>query len=68
MMEKIQTIFIQELFVKQLFNTPEFIEFDEDPIYDTRESNQLMNTMYAREISKMLAQQDLLNLESYIHE
>ena len=59
---QVQAAFIQELFVKQLFNTPEFIEFDEDPIYDTRESNELMNTLYAREVSRMLAEQDLLNL------
>ena len=64
MLEKMQAVFIQELFVKQLFETPEIIEFEEDPIYDTRESNQLMNTMYARELSKILASQDLLNLNS----
>ena len=65
---KIQALFIQELFVKQLFSTPELIEFDEDPIYSTKESNQLMNTMYAREISRMLAEQDLLNLNQYVTE
>jgi hypothetical protein len=65
---KIQALFIQELFVKQLFNTTELIEFDEDPIYSTKESNQVMNTMYAREISRMLAEQDLLNLNQYVVE
>lgn len=65
---KLQAVFIQELFVKQLFSTPELIEFDEDPIYSTKESNQLMNTMYAREISRMLAEQDLLNLNQYVTE
>ena len=68
MLEKMQAVFIQELFVKQLFETPEIIEFEEDPIYDTRESNQLMNTMYARELSKILASQDLLNLNSRIEQ
>lgn len=67
-MTKIQALFIQELFVKQLFNTPELIEFDEDPIYSTNQSNELMNTMYAREISRMLAEQDLLNLNKYVVE
>ena len=61
-LEQIQAAFIEELFVKQLFETPEIIEFDDDPIYDTKESNQLMNTLYAREISRKLAKQDLLNL------
>ncbi len=32
MLEKMQAVFIQELFVKQLFETPEIIEFEEDPI------------------------------------
>lgn len=67
-MTKIQALFIQELFVKQLFNTPELIQFDDDPIYSTNESNQLMNTMYAREISRMLAEQDLLKLNQYVVE
>tara|TARA_Y200000002_G_scaffold289914_1_gene243999 strand:- start:535 stop:861 length:327 start_codon:yes stop_codon:yes gene_type:complete len=65
---KLQSLFIQELFVKQLFSTPELIEFDEDPIYSTKDSNQLMNTIYAREISRMLAEQDLLNLNKYVVE
>ena len=67
-MTKIQALFIQELFVKQLFNSPELIQFDDDPIYSTNESNQLMNTMYAREISRMLAEQDLLKLNQYVVE
>ena len=65
---KLQAVFIQELFVKQLFNSPELIEFEEDPIYNTKQSNELMNTIYAREISRMLAKQDLLNLNQYVVE
>ena len=67
-MDKLQALFIQELFVKHLFNSPELMNFDEDPIYSTQESNQLMNSIYAREISRMLAEQDLLNLNQYVVE
>ena len=65
---KLQSLFIQELFVKQLFSTPELMVFDEDPIFSTKESNELMNSMYAREISRMLAEQDLLDLNKYVME
>lgn len=67
-MTKIQAMFIQQIFVQPLFNSTEIIEFDEDPIYDTKQSNELMNVIYARELSKYLAKQDLLNLNSYTME
>lgn len=67
-MTKIQAMFIQQIFVQPLFNSTEIIEFDEDPIYDTKQSNELMNVIYARELSKYLAKQDLLNLNNYTME
>ena len=65
-MDKIQALFIQQLFVGPLFNSPDVIEFEEeDSIYDTKQSNELMNVIYARELSRYLAEQDLLNLDDY---
>ena len=65
-LENLQAVFIQELFVNELFKTTELIEFeDDDDFYDITASNELMNSVFAREIAKMLAKQDLLNLNDY---
>ncbi len=65
-MDKIQALFIQQMFVGPLFKSTDIIEFDEeDSIYDTKQSNELMNVIYARELSKVLAEQDVLNLNDY---
>ena len=66
-MEDVQALFIQELFVKHMLDSTELIEFDDDDedFYNVSESNQMMNSILAREISKMLAKQDMLGLNDY---
>ena len=56
-MEEIQAAFIQQVFVQELFENTTVIEFDddEDDFYSLSESNDLMNSIFAREISKVLA-------------
>ncbi len=68
-MDKIQALFIQQIFVGPLFNSTDVIEFEEeDSIYNTKQSNELMNVIYARELSRYLAEQDILNLDDYFME
>ena len=65
-LEELQAAFIQEIFVKELFSKPPTIEIDDDEdMYDLSASNDLMDSIFAREISKMLAKQDLLKLSEY---
>ena len=66
--ENVQAMFIEELFVKQLFETEAtMIIDDEDDMSNLKESNKMMNMMFAREISKYLAKQDLLGMKKYYY-
>lgn len=68
MLSKVEALFIQEMFVKHLFQSTPILDFEdeeEDSILSNRESDQLMNTMYARELSRVLAEQNLLGLQDY---
>ena len=67
-MKKMQALFIQQIFVQPLFKSTSVIEIEEDAIYDTKQSNELMNVIYARQLSKYLADQDLLYLDEYFRE
>ena len=67
-MKQMQALFIQQIFVQPLFKSTSVIEVEEDAIYDTKQSNELMNVIYARELSRHLAEQDLLNLDDYFME
>ena len=66
--KQMQALFIQQIFVQPLFKSTSVIEVEEDAIYDTKQSNELMNVIYARELSRHLAEQDLLNLDDYFME
>ena len=63
-LESVQAMFIEQMFVKELFKTSSLLQVDDDDdMLNMNQSNELMNAMFAREISKYLAKQDLLNLK-----
>lgn len=67
-LESVQAMFIEELFVKQLFDADMSVMIDEeDDMTNLNQSNEFMNMMFAREISKYLAKQDLLNLNKFYY-
>ena len=65
-MNELQALFIQEVFVKPLLKEPDMIDYEEDSIFSTSQSTDMSQIMYAREISRILAEQDLLGMQRYL--
>ncbi|RAP28747.1 hypothetical protein DID76_04455 [Candidatus Marinamargulisbacteria bacterium SCGC AG-414-C22] len=61
-LEKIQTMFIKELFVDEIFKVDTNITGDDDDGILSSQSMQFYNSMLNYEIAKSLAKQDILGL------
>ena len=68
-LEQVEAMFIEEIFVKHIMDSNEVFKFDEDDeddiLLDTSMSNDMFNAIYIRQVSKMLAKQDLLGFSKY---
>ena len=70
--EKIQAMFIEQIFLKEMFSMNNIYKIEDNDDYDglmyDASTNEYFSSMFAKEIAKIMAQQDILNFKDLVQE
>lgn len=68
-LEAVEAMFIEEMFIKPILQSNNLFKFEEDEeddvLLNTSAYNDMFNAIYIRQVSKMLAKQDILGFSKY---